>query len=200
MLEVFHGAERRVMPGPRGPDHAVAHHPHVVVVLMAVREGVVHAHIGQAADEDKGRRVQPLQKYLQIGAEEAGVPALGNAIFADAGSEGRPQLGPLITLDTVDGLVAVELAPEVDSIAPVGFLKEDDGDVCRTGGLDDALSPTDHLRRSIHECDARLCGRHSIAALDVDDDEHRLADEHLGSFRRNHLYSTWWGGLFKTSV
>ena len=70
VLEVFHSAERRVVAGLRRPDHAVVDHTHVVVVLVAIGEGVVHAHVRQTTDEEEGRRPQAFEEYLQIGAEE----------------------------------------------------------------------------------------------------------------------------------
>jgi hypothetical protein len=62
----------------------------VVVVLVAVGEGVVDTDVGQAADEDQGRGPQPLEEDFEIRAEEARVPTFGDAVLAILRGEARP--------------------------------------------------------------------------------------------------------------
>ncbi len=75
-LQVLHRVERRVVEVLRRPADTVGDDAHVVVTLMGVGERVVHAHVGQAADQDQRRRPQSPQHDLEIRSDETGVAPL----------------------------------------------------------------------------------------------------------------------------
>ncbi len=74
-----------------------------------------------------------LEQDFEIGTEEAGVPALGDAVLTCPGEQRRPELGAGIAFDAVGAFVAVELAPEIDAVGSMRFLEEDDRDVRQRG-------------------------------------------------------------------
>ena len=66
----FHIVKRRYS-GFIGTDFA-----HVIVALVRVGECVVHAHVGQAADQNQRRRTQPAQHDLEIRSDETRIAPL----------------------------------------------------------------------------------------------------------------------------
>ena len=60
-----------------------------------------------------------------------------------AGTQRVDQLGGAVALEAVHALGAVELTAEVDPAAPVHLLEEDDREVGRAGGGQDALGERD---------------------------------------------------------
>ena len=66
----------------RGSAHAIRDDTAIIVVLMPVDEGIVHADIRHAADDDQRFGLQPLQKDFHLGPEETGIAPLGNEVVA----------------------------------------------------------------------------------------------------------------------
>src|SRR5258707_210074 len=71
----------------------------------------------------------------------------------------------------MDVFVAVEFAPEVDSVGSVYLGKEDDGDAGGAGGGHNALRVRDQVGLTVHESDTGLLGRQRVSALDIDGDQ-----------------------------
>ena len=58
------------MRGVAGPTHAILDHPAVVIHLMRIDEGIVHADVGQAAAKDERVYAQSPQQDFKVGPEE----------------------------------------------------------------------------------------------------------------------------------
>jgi hypothetical protein len=60
--------------------HDIFDHTTEVVALVGVDERVVDAHVGVTADEDQRVGVEPAEQNLEVGPEEARIPALGDDV------------------------------------------------------------------------------------------------------------------------
>ena len=145
-LEVLHGAEGRLVPGLGRTDDTVGDHAHAVVVLVCVSERVVDAHVRQPPDQHERRRPEPFEEYLEVGAEEAGVAPLRDAVLARPGNQRRPQLRPIVAFEAVNPFDSVEFATEVDGVGPVCLLEEDDGEYDEGEGISDFEAPLPRSR------------------------------------------------------
>src|SRR6266540_3598235 len=124
-LQVLHGGKGGVVALDGRAKDTVFEHPDVVVPLVSVSEGVVHADVGQSADQQQGMHVEAPQQDLELGAEEARVAPFGNEVVALARAELLDELGAGVALETVDALVAVQLPAEVYEVSTVDLLGED---------------------------------------------------------------------------
>jgi len=95
------------------------------VELVRVDAGVVHAHVAQEAAGHDRPDAQAAQQQVEIGGEERAVAALADEMLARPRPQRRDELGARGALDAVLGLVAVELAADVDAPRPVELLRED---------------------------------------------------------------------------
>ena len=97
-LQVLHRVERRVVQVLRRPADTIGDDADVVVTLVCVGERVVHADVGQAADQDQRRRPQPAQHDLEIRSDETRVAPLDDVELvrpaAAATARGRCPAGP----------------------------------------------------------------------------------------------------------
>jgi hypothetical protein len=156
VLEVLHGGEGGVVALDGRAEDAVLQHPDVVVPLVGVGEGVVHADVGQPADQQQGLHVEAPQQDLELGAEEARVAPLGDEVVALPRAELLDELGARVALEAMDALVAVQLPTEVHQVPPVDLLGEDDRHASRPAGLNHPDDPLHQLREAWHKRDPRL--------------------------------------------
>ncbi len=71
MLEIFHRLQRGIVGLDIRAADAILDDAAVVIALVAVGEGIVHAHIGEAAHEDQRLGLVAAQQDVEIGADEA---------------------------------------------------------------------------------------------------------------------------------
>jgi hypothetical protein len=151
---------------------------------MALDEGVVDADIGEAAGEHQGLGLEAFQEDLQVGAEEAGVAALADAIVRRAHVHLVRDLGERRGLDAVHALAAVELAPEVNMVGAMDLLEEDDGHAGLVGhvnqlpGADHPLGIALHDRNAVGHPGPLL---QKVRFLYIDDQQHRPALDDLAN-------------------
>ena len=146
-LQVGHRLQRVVVRAGRGAADAVGDDAAAVVVLVGVGERVVHADVGQPADEQQRVRAVGLQDELELGGEERRVAALADEVLVGPRVEAVGELGRRVALQAVDALGAVELAAEVDERALVDLLDEDDRHARRSRAVDELDDPGVALRR-----------------------------------------------------
>src|SRR6266545_121657 len=175
VLEVLHGGKRRVVAPDGRAKHAVFEHPDVVVPLVSVSEGVVHADVGQPADQQQGLHVEASQQDLEVGAEEARVAPFGDEVVTLAWAELLDEFGARVALQTMDALLAVQLPTEVHEVSTVDLLGEDDRYASGPAGVNHSDDPLHLLGEARHERDPRLLEWLVPALLHVDHDEGRSA-------------------------
>src|SRR5271170_2273493 len=122
--------------------HAILHHAAIVVVLVAVDEGVVHADVGQAAAQYEGLGPEALQEDLEVRSKERGVASLWNEVIAGPkvhvlGSDFRR----LPSLNAVHVLLSIQLPAEIDQIRTVNLLHENHGNADIARRRDEGSSP-----------------------------------------------------------
>ena len=101
--------------GGARPGLRVGRDVKVVVALVAVDAGAMHAHVGEEATDQERVDAQAAEQEVQVGGEGA-VAAFLDEPLAGAGSGLRSQLDAGGALHAVQRLVAVELAAEVDEL------------------------------------------------------------------------------------
>ncbi len=183
-LQVLHGQQRGLVGGQRRAAHRVGGDPHHVVVLVCVGEGVVHADVGEAAEEAQRPRPQAAEQDVEVGAEERRVAAIGHVVLVGLRPQPWMQRGAGVVLEAVRPLAAVELTPEVDPGARVALLHEDDRDADLARRLDDLDRALEPLLESRHVRDRTVHG--GAVLLHVDGQDHRLAHQEIG--HSTHLY------------
>ena len=156
---------------------AVLDHPAEIVRLVRVDEGVVHAHVGQAAAEQQRIGLQAAQQNLEVRAEEGRVPPLPDDVVVGAkarllGGDCRVR----VVFETVDVLVTVQLASEIDVVRPVDLLNEDDRDAPFARLVDQTARLEHAFGVARHDGDRPVPERFVEGeSLDVDDDESGVA-------------------------
>ena len=165
--------------GMRRAADAVGDDPDVEVALVGVGERVVHADVGQSADQDQRRGPQPAQHDLEIGSDETGVAALDDVELV--GLAGRSDGSR-----SVPGWPSTQCTPSVPSssrpksmpLGPMHLLEEHHRNAGCRAAASDQLSA-----RSIRSASPGMCGMPtsptgmSAALLHVDDDQHRVAHD-----------------------
>jgi hypothetical protein len=117
----------------------------------------------EAADHDRAR-AEPAQEDGQIGGEEGAVAPLAHKVGL-VGAQLGHQRGACGSLQAVGGLVAVELATEVDPRGAVDLLGEDDRRATRLGGR--------HQVQDVGQRDVWCVGHGQEVDLGVDDQQRR---------------------------
>src|SRR6478735_2665375 len=103
---------------------------------MGIDGGVMHAHIGQAADQNYGGGLVTAQNGVQISVEEGRVTAFTNFVFACQRSELVNELRSGRSVDAVQPFCPVDFASQVDQRGMVDFADEDHRDPAHPSSVD----------------------------------------------------------------
>lgn len=124
-LKVLHCRYRSLMRVQARPRHAILDHP-TKVIAERIYKRVVHADIRERARENERIDSHFSQKHAQFSSEESRVSALANDMVGGAQPDNlRRNWRHRVPLDTVDRLITVEFAAEIDHIGAMYFLDKD---------------------------------------------------------------------------
>jgi len=149
-LEPLDCREHRLRCCRGGSTAGLWHESEAVVELVCVGAGVVNTDVGEEPADHDGVDSEATQQQVEVGGEERAVPALADKRLTGQRIEPPYQLGTGGPLHAVDGLVAVELAPEVDTPRTVHLLGHDHGPAAGPMTLDLGL------RMRVHALAERL--------------------------------------------
>ena len=161
---------------------------------MRVGERVVHADVGQTADEDQRRRPQPAQHDLEIRSDETRVAPLDDVKLVRQRPQRRLEVGARLAFDAVHAFAAVQFTTEVNPAGPVHLLEEHHRHAGGARRRNQFPGPLDTLGMPGHVGNTHLCHGHSAALLDVDDNQHGVAHDEWLCWHLTSSYRYSWIG------